>query len=336
MSVSGLRASRIAVTIHRLLAVGFTVGLCVGSAAAAAQTYPNKPVHLVVPFAAGGAVDLIGRTFAQKVTEIWKQQVIVDNKAGAGGNIGADAVAKATPDGYTLLINISGQAISAALYRKLPFDPVKDFTPVTQLTSTYLILVANTKVPANSVKELVALAKSRPGKLNYGSTGIGASPHLAGELLKSVAGIDVVHVPYKGDAPLTPALLADEVQFGFLPLSSVLQHIQAGKLRALGVTGAKRGASVPDVPTFIEAGLPEFEYSGWIGIFAPGGMPRDLAHKIGADFVKALNQPEVLALLPGWGYEPVGGTPEQFAAKYQADIGFYTRIIREAKVPLVD
>ena len=319
-------------------AVRWISGLAIASSAAlaTAQGFPTKPVHLVVPFAAGGAVDLIGRTFAQKLTDIWKQQVVVDNKAGAGGNIGADAVAKAPPDGYTLLINISGQAISAGLYRKLPFDAVKDFAPVTQLTSTFLILVSNPQVKAGSLKELIALAKARPGKLNYGSTGIGASPHLVGELFKSVAGVDIVHVPYKGDAPLTPALLTDEVQFAFLPLSAALQHIQAGKLRALAVTGVKRGASVPDVPTTMEAGLPEFEFSGWIGIFAPGGTPRDLVHKIGADFVKALNMPDVLERLPGWGYEPVGGTPEQFAAKYQADIGFYARIIRDAKVPLVD
>jgi len=323
-------------TFQQGIRLALGVALCLAAIAAPAQNFPARPVHLVVPFAAGGAVDLIGRTFAQKLSDIWKQQVVVDNKAGAGGNIGADAVAKAAPDGYTLLINISGQAISAGLYRKLPFDPVKDFAPVTQLTSTFLILVSNPKVPARSVKELIALAKSRPGKLNYGSTGIGASPHLVGELFKSVAGIDAVHVPYKGDAPLTPALLTDEVQFAFLPLSAALQHIQSGKLRALAVTGAKRGASVPEVPTFIEAGLPEFEFSGWIGIFAPGATPRDLVHKISADFVKALNMPDVLERLPGWGYEPVGGTPEQFAAKYRADIGFYAKIIRDAKVPLVD
>ncbi len=315
-----------------VLAAAFSVS----AAGAFAQGFPNKPVHLVVPFAAGGAVDLIGRTFAQKLSDSWKQQMIVDNKAGAGGNIGADAVAKAPPDGYTLLINISGQAISAGLYRKLPFDPVKDFAPVTQLTSTYLILVSNPDVPAHSVKELIALAKARPGKLNYGSTGIGASPHLVGELFRTVADIDIVHVPYKGDAPLTPALLTNEVQIAFLPLSAALQHIQAGRLRALAVTGAKRGSGVPQVPTFIEAGLPDFEFSGWIGVFAPGGTPRDLVHRIGADFVKVLNQPDVLEKLPGWGYEPVGGTPEQFAAKYQSDIGFYTKIIRDAKVPLVD
>jgi tripartite-type tricarboxylate transporter receptor subunit TctC len=322
--------------IGKVIPLSLGVALWVIAIAAPAQSFPTKPVRLVVPFAAGGAVDLIGRTFGQKLNDIWKQQVVVDNRAGAGGNIGADLVAKSAPDGYTLLINISGQAISAGLYRKLPFDPVKDFAPVTQLTSTFLILVSNPKVPASSVKELIALAKSRPGKLNYGSTGIGASPHMVGELFKTVAGINAVHVPYKGDAPLTPALLSDEVQFAFLPLSAVLQHIQTGKLRALAVTGAKRGASVPGVPTIMEAGLPEFEFSGWIGIFAPGGTPRDLVRKISADFVKVLKMPDVLERLPGWGYEPVGNTPEQFAAKYHADIGFYAKIIRDAKVPLVD
>ncbi len=320
---------------HAMRAV-VAAALSMGAVAALAQGFPSKPVRLVVPFAAGGAVDLIGRTFAQKLSDLWKQQMIVDNKAGAGGNIGADVVAKAAPDGYSLLMNISGQAISAGLYRKLPFDPVKDFAAVSQLTSTYLILVSNPDVPARSVKELIALAKARPGKLNYGSTGIGASPHLVGELFRTVAGIDIVHVPYKGDAPLTPALLSGEVQFAFLPLSAAFQHMQAGKLRPLAVTGPRRGASVPQVPTFVEAGLPDFEFSGWIGVFAPGATPRDLVHRISADFVKVLNLPDVLERLPGWGYEPVGGTPEQFAAKYQQDIAFYARIIRDAKVPLVD
>jgi tripartite-type tricarboxylate transporter receptor subunit TctC len=323
-------------TFGRMARAMLALAMCAGAAPAMAQGFPARPVHLVVPFAAGGAVDLIGRTFAQKLSETWKQQVVVDNRAGAGGNIGADAVAKAPPDGYTLLINISGQAISAGLYRKLPFDPVKDFTPVTQLTSTFLILVCNPGLAANSVKELISLAKSRPGKLNYGSTGLGASPHLVGELFKSVAGVDIVHVPYKGDAPLTPALLTDEVQFAFLPLSAALQHMRSGKLRALAVTGARRGASIPEVPTLMEAGLRDFEFSGWIGIFAPGGAARDLVGQISSDFVKALNMPDVLERLPGWGYEPVGGTPDQFAAKYKADIGFYTKIIREAKVPLID
>jgi tripartite-type tricarboxylate transporter receptor subunit TctC len=305
------------------------------SSAALAQSFPTKPVRLVVPFPPGGATDLVGRTLGQKLTESWKQQVVVENRAGAGGNIGADAVAKAPPDGYTLLLNIHGQAISAGLYRKLPFDPIKDFTPVVQVTASYLILAANPKMPA-TVKEVIALAKSQPGKLNYGSTGLGAPPHIAGELFNGMAGVNIVHVPYKGDAPLTPALMTDEVQMAFLPLSAALQHLRSGKLRALAVTGTKRGSALPDVPTLKESGLPDFEVTGWIGIFGPGNLPRELVSVIRNEFVKALNQPDVLEKLPGWGYEPVGGTPEEFAAKYKADIGLYGKIIRDAKVPLVD
>jgi tripartite-type tricarboxylate transporter receptor subunit TctC len=303
--------------------------------AAPAQAFPSKPVRLVVPFPPGGATDLVGRTLGQKLTESWRQQVVVENRAGAGGNIGADAVAKSAPDGYSLLLNIHGLAISAGLYRKLPFDPIKDFTPIVQVTSSYLILVANPRLPG-TVKEVIALAKSQPGKLNYGSTGLGAPPHIAGELFNGMAGTNIVHVPYKGDAPLTPALLTNEVQMAFLPLSAALQHVRSGKLRAVAVTGPKRGSALPEVPTLRESGLPEFEVTGWIGIFGPGNLPRELVIPIRNEFVKALNQPDVLEKLPGWGYEPVGGTPEEFAAKYKADIATYGRIIREAKVPLVD
>ncbi len=305
------------------------------AALAQAQSYPVKPVRLVVPFPPGGATDLVARTLAQKVTESWKQQVVVENRAGAGGNIGADAVAKSAPDGYSLLLNIQGQSISASLYRKLPFDAIKDFTPVVQLTSSYLVLVGTPRLPAN-VKEIIAMAKAQPGKLNFGSTGLGAPPHLAAELFNSVAGTQIVHIPYKGDAPLTPALLTDEVQMAFLPLSAALQHVRAGKLRALGVTGNKRGSALPDVPTLVEIGMRDFDIAGWIGIFGPGNLPRDLVARIRGEFIKAINLPDVLEKWPGWGYEPVGGTPEEFSAKYRSDIDVFAKIIRDAKVPLVD
>jgi tripartite-type tricarboxylate transporter receptor subunit TctC len=324
--------SRIALALFSLCAGAFAIG----GGHAFAQSYPTKPVRLVVPFAAGGVIELMGRYYGQKLTEIWKQQVIVDNRAGAGGNIGANVVAKSAPDGYTLLLNSAAQAISAALYRKLPFDSVKDFTPVIQLSSNWPMLVGNLKLPASSVKELIALAKSRPGKLNYGSTGMGSSPHLAGELFKSLAGIDIVHVPYKGDASMTPALIADEVQFAFLPMAAALPQVGSGKLRALAVTGAKRLATLPEVPTVMETGLPEYEFSGWAGIFAPGGTPRDIVNQISADFARVLGMPDVQERVRAWGYEPVGSTAQEFAAKYKADISAYIKIIRDAKVPLVD
>ena len=320
---------------HNLLARIAAAFFFLVAALAQAQSYPVKPVRLVVPFPPGGATDLVARTLAQKVSESWKQQVVVENRAGAGGNIGADAVAKSAPDGYSLLLNIQGQSISASLYRKLPFDAIKDFTPIVQLTSSYLVLVGTPRLPAN-VKEIITMAKAQPGKLNFGSTGLGAPPHLAAELFNSVAGTQIVHIPYKGDAPLTPALLTDEVQMAFLPLSAALQHVRAGKLRALGVTGNKRGSALPDVPTLVEIGMRDFDIAGWIGIFGPGNLPRDLVARIRGEFIKAINLPDVLEKWPGWGYEPVGGTPEEFSAKYRSDIDVFAKIIRDAKVPLVD
>jgi len=309
--------------------------LLAASSVSQAQSFPSKAVRLIVPFPAGGATDLVARTVAQKVSDAWKQPVVVDNRAGAGGNIGADVVAKAAPDGYNLLINIQGQAISASIYRKLPFDPVKDFTPVVQLTSSYMMLVGHPSMPA-TVKEVIAMGKAQPGKINFGSTGLGAPPHMAMELFNSVTGIRAIHVPYKGDAPLQPALISNEVQLAFLPLAAAVQHVKAGKMRALGITGAKRGSAVPDVPSLVEQGLAEFDINGWIGIFGPAGMPRDLVLQIRNEFARATRSPDVMAKWPGWGYEAVAGTPEEFGAKYQSDINVFSRIVRDAKIPLVD
>jgi len=307
----------------------------VSSATALAQGYPAKPVHLVVPFAAGGAVDTVARALGQKLGESWRQPVLVDNRPGAGGNIAADAVAKAQPDGYTLLITTQGFAISPGLYKKLPFDATRDFAPVTQLTSSFLVLVCGPQLQAQSIRELIALAKSRPGAVNYGSTGVGAPPHLLGELLKSTAGVDMLHVPYKGDAPLTQALLAGEVQVAFMPLAGVLPHIKSGRLRALGVSGKARSATMPDVPTFAEAGLP-FEFTGWLGIFAPAGVPRELAAQMQRDIAKAIAAPDLLDRWPAWGYEPVGNSPGEFAAKVASDTAMYARVIRDAGIALQD
>src|SRR5256714_4781139 len=243
-------------------------------APAFAQSYPARPVRMVVPFAAGGAVDTVARALGQKLAETWKQPMLVDNRPGAGGNIAADHVAKAPGDGYTLLITTHGFAISPSLYRKLPFDAARDFAPVTQLTSSFVVLVTNPQVPAASLKELIALARSRPGAINYGSTGIGAPLHLLGELLKSMTGTDMLHVPYKGDAPLSQALLAGEVQLAFMPLAGVLSHIRSGRLHALGVSGTARSATLPEVATLNEAGIP-FEFTGWLGVFEASGSPCD-------------------------------------------------------------
>ncbi len=304
-------------------------------ALAVAQSFPTKTVRLIVPFPAGGATDLVARTVAQKASEGWKQAVVVENRSGAGGNIGADVVAKSAPDGYSLLVNIQGQAISAAIYRKLAFDPIKDFTPIVQITSSYMVLVGHPSMPA-TVKEVIAMGRAQPGKINFGSTGLGAPPHLAQELFNSVTGIKAVHVPYKGDAPLQPALITNEVQLAFFPLAAAVQHLKAGKMRALGVTGSKRGSVLPDVPSLVEQGFPEFDINGWIGIFGPAGMPRDLVAQIRNEFARATRNPEVMEKWPGWGYEAVAGTPEEFASKYLADIKVFSKIVRDANIPLVD
>jgi tripartite-type tricarboxylate transporter receptor subunit TctC len=310
------------------------LGLCVAAAGTQAQSFPVKPVRLIVAFPPGGTTDTIARTFGQKLTEAWKQQVVVENRGGAGGTIAADVVAKSAPNGYTVMLNTAAQAIAAAMYRKLPFDPVKDFTPLTQLTATYLILT--TRLPVGSVKELVALAKAQPGRLNFGSNGVGSTPHLAGEYLKSIAGIEAVHIPYKGDALLTSALLAEEVQYALLPTLMALQQIRAGKLRGLAISGPRRNAAEPNIPTVMESGVPGFEFSGWIGIFGPGGMPRDLAAYVSSEFVRVLNMPDVAERLRTAGNDIAGTTPEEFDARYKADIGVYARIMRDAKMPPAD
>src|SRR5262245_38682811 len=311
-------------------ALGALIAAAAFSAAAVAQTYPAKPVRMVVPFAAGGAVDTVARALGQKLGDSWKQPVLVDHRPGAG-----DTVAKAPADGYTLLITTQGFAISPGLYKKLPFDAVRDFAPVTQLTSSYLVLVCSPQLPSQSIRELIALARSKPGTINYGSTGTGAPPHLLGELLKSSAGIDLLHVPYKGDAPLTQALLAGEVQVAFMPLAGVLPHIKSGRLRALGVSGRMRATTMPEVPTFVEAGLP-FEFTGWLGIFAPAAASRELATGLQRDFARAIVAPDLLERWPAWGYEPVGNSPDEFAAKIASDMAMYAKVIRDARIPLQD
>lgn len=308
--------------------------LLVAGAQAFAQAYPVKPVRLIVPFPPGGGVDVTARTFAQKYNEAWGQPVVVENRAGAGGNIGADVVAKSAPDGYNLLVTTTGHAVAASLYKKLPFDPIKDFAPASQLISTYLVMVANPGMPG-TLKEIVAMARAQPGKLNYGHTGLGVAPHLVGEMFKGEAGIDFLMVAYKGDAQTVPAMMSNEVQFGFSPPNSVVQHVKAGKLRPIVVSGARRTSILPDVPTIGEAGFPGSTYNGWVGLFAAGGTPRDVLARVAAETNRAIKVPEVLTVLTTQG-DPAGGTPEDFAKKYLGDIALYARIIKQANIPLVD
>jgi tripartite-type tricarboxylate transporter receptor subunit TctC len=316
--------------------VFFALCVMLVAGAARAQGYPTKPIRMVVPFPAGGSVDAVGRSVAQKLGESFKQPVLIDNRGGAGGNLGAEIVARSAPDGYTLLLTTPGLAIAPSIYRKLPFDPMNDFAPVSQVTSTYLILVVNQDVPARSVKELIALSKAQPGKLNYGSSGAGATIHLATALFAIKTGIDIVHVPYKGEAPAYTALLANEVQMLVGPVSGLLPQIKAGKVRALGVSSSTRSASMPDVPTIAEAGVPNFEFTSWFGVFAPAGTPRDVVSKLSGELARIMTLPDVRAPLPAMGNEPVGSTAEQFAAKYKSDISQYATVIKAAGVPPAD
>ena len=309
--------------------------LILATSGALAQTYPVKPVRLIVPFPPGGGVDVVARGFGQKYGEGWGQPVVIDNRPGAGGNIGAEAVAKSAPDGYNLLVTTTGHAVAPSLYKKLPFDPIRDFAPASQMTATYLLLVANPTMPA-TLRELVALARQQPGKLNYGHTGLGVAPHLVGEMLKIAGGVDIVMVTYKGDAQTIPAMMSNEVQMGFTPPNSALQLVRAGKLRAIAVSGARRGAVLPDVPTVTEAGFPDVTYNGWVGVFATGGTPRDVLNRIAAETARAVKTPEIVSQLPNWGSDAAGTTPDEFAKRYHDDIAFYAKLIKQAGVPLVD
>jgi tripartite-type tricarboxylate transporter receptor subunit TctC len=297
-----------------------------------ADSYPSKPVHIVVPFAAGGAVDTVARLVAAKLHEGFGQPVIVENRAGAGGTTGADQVAKSAPDGYTILQNTNGQAISPAIYRSLPYDPVNDFIPVIQLVATSTVLVANPKLPVRSVKDLIALAKSKPGKLNYGMTGVGNSLHLTMEMFKRAAGIDIVAIPYRGDALMNPALIAGEVDVAVVPIGTIVPLIKSGQVRALAVNSANRSPALPDVPTVSET-IPGFEAAGWQAYFVPAKTPKEIVQRIQQETAKAIASPDVQARLKAIGNEPVGGTTEEFAARFKADCAKFVKVVQEAHIP---
>jgi tripartite-type tricarboxylate transporter receptor subunit TctC len=309
--------------------------LAVG-ASALAQNYPNRVIRILVPFPAGGAADALTRLIAPKLQESFGQPVIIDNHGGAGGTIGTAEAAKAAPDGYTILQNTNGQAISPALYRHLSYDVFRDFIPVTQLVATATVLVANPKLPVRSAKELIALAKQKPGKLNYGSTGVGNSLHLTMEMFKRAAGIDIQAIPYRGDGPVNSALIAGDVDVAIVPLSTSIPLIESGKIRALAVNSARRSRLLPDVPTVTEDALPDFEASGWQGFFVPAGTPREIVDLIYRQSAKALAAPDIQERLRAMNNEPVGSSPEEFAQKFKADVEKFARIVREVGIPPQD
>ena len=301
---------------------------CAG-AASAQPTYPAKAIRYVVPFPAGGPLDIVARAIGQDLGKSWGQPVIIDNRPGAGGNIGADLVAKSPADGYTILMGaVSTHAINVTLYGKLPYDPIRDFAPVTLITSVPNVLVLHPSLPARNVRELIALAKARPGQLNFASGSTGSAGHLAGELFKTMAGVDMVHIPYKGAAPAVVDLLAGYVSLMFDNMSSALPNIKAARVRALAVTTLKRSPLLPQLPTISEAGLRGFDISTWFGIFAPAGTPPDIVAKLNAETVRILHTPEMKERLLLLGAEPVGNKPDEFAAFVRLEIQKYAKVIK--------
>ena len=294
--------------------------LAIGISAANAQPYPSKPIRIIVPFAAGGAVDALARIISARLQESLGQPVIVENRAGAGGMTGADLVAKAPPDGYTILQNTNGQAISPAIYRTLPFDTLKDFIPVTQLVATSTVLVANPKLPAKTVQELIALAKAHPGKLNYYSVGIGSTSHLSTVLFMDVTGTKMQHVPYSQMAQGITDVLTGRTEINFGPMGSSIGNIREGKMRALALTGPVRAKLLPEVPTLTELGIKMGEESSWYAFFAPKGTPRPIIDKINRDLEKVLAMPEMKERGTQLGYRFIGGSPEKLAAHLKSEI----------------
>jgi len=307
-----------------LLAIALIVPL-----AAAAQPYPSKPIRFVVPYPAGGPLDTVARIVGERVSESVGEPVIVENKAGAGGNIGADLVAKSAPDGYTILMGaVATHAINPSLYASMPYDARKDFIPVTQIASTPNVLVVNPALPVHDVAEFVAYAKAHPGQLNFGSGSTGSAGHLAGELFKATAGVEMTHVPYKGAAPAMTDLIGGRIQLMFDNLASSLVQIKAGKVRALAVTTAKRTELAPYLPTIAESGLPGFDINTWFGLFVPARTPPAIVQRLHDEFVKALETPEVRARMLALGAEPVGSTPAQFAQYVQSEAAKYAKLVK--------
>ena len=305
------------------------IALAAPAFGAQAQSYPNKPIRLVCPFPPGGAVDIASRATAHTLSQLLGQPVTVDNRPGAGGNIGAEITAKSAPDGYTLLMTTSGiMGINPALYSKIPFDSIKDFAPVSMLVSLNNVLVLNPSVPAKSVQEVIALAKAQPGKLTYASSGNGTSIHLSGELFKSMTGADMLHIPYKGSSPAVTDLLAGQVNMMFDNIPSSLPHIKAGKLRALAVTGSKRSQLLPDLPTIAEAGVAGYDSYVWFGIVAPAGTPQEIIAKLNAALVKTAATPEFRDRLTSQGYEVMSSTPEQMAASIRGEIDKWGKVVK--------
>lgn len=311
-----------------------TVVLLLGAAAGSfAQTYPAKPVRIIVPFPAGGNADILARILGEKMTQSFGHQMIVDNRAGAAGIIGAQAALKSPPDGYTLFMGTTGtQTTNPAVYRKLPYDSLKDFAPVSNFAGSPYVLVVHPSLPVKTLKELISLAKTRPGALHYASFGPGSSAHLTGVLLQAAANIDIVHVPYKGGPPALADLIGGHVEMMFNLLPGILPHVESRKLRPIAVAADKRSAAIAKVPTFAEAGIRDFHSDSWYGILVPAGTPKDVIGKLNAEIRRVLSLPDVREKLTAQGAEPMGNTPEQFAEQIRRDLARWTKVAKEANV----
>jgi len=306
--------------------------VCTGAAAQAQAPYPLKPVRFIVPSAAGGGTDIIARALAQKLSESLGQQFVVDNRPGAGQMIGIELAARSAADGHTILMAASTLAINPVMYKKVPYDALRDFATITQAASLPNVLVVHPSLPVKSLAELIAYAKQRPGQVNFASAGIGTSPQMSVELLKSMAGIDMVHIPYKGTSPGVVDLLAGQVSVMAPNLLTALPHIKAGKLRALAVTSAKRSEGLPDVPTIAESGLQGYDSTQWYGVLAPAGTSRQIVARLHDEIVRALRTPEVMQRLAADGAEPVGSSPEEFAAFIKSEIDKWARVANAAGI----
>ena len=310
------------------------VSCLAGSAAHAAESYPQRPIRLIVSFATGGSVDVVARLVGQKLGEAWHQQVVIDNRPGAGGNLSAEIAARAAPDGYTLYMSSASLVVNVSLYRKVGYDPVRDFSPVTLLASAQNVLVAYPALPAKSVSELIALARKSPGKINYASTGSGSSGHLAMELFKSMARIDLTHIPYKAVGQAQVDLIAGQVSLWFPTIPGALPHIRAGRMSALGVSGSNRSPALPDIPTVAEAGVPGFNAVTWYPVLAPAKTPPAIVEALNRQLVAILNMRDVREQLLQMGVEPIGSTPAQLAAHIGSELSKWAKVIKTAGVRL--
>lgn len=300
--------------------------------AAAQQAYPNKPVRIIVPYPPGGTADIVGRTIAEKLGGTWGQPVIVENRAGAGGTVGVDTAARAAPDGYTMVLGVTGPlTIAPSINPQLPYDPLRDLVPVTLVAAVPSVIAVHPSVAARDLRELIALAKSQPGKLTFASAGTGTSVHIAGELLKAMAGVDILHIPYKGGAPALNDVMGGQVSMIIENLPQLLPHVRAGKIRALAVTTRERSAALPDLPAVAEV-LPGYEATTWFGLLAPAGTPQDIVRKVQADVAKIITLPGVKERLASLGAEVIGSTPEAFAAHLRSELLRFAKVIKDAGI----